>query len=349
MADLRSRVEVTKLASELGTSTEKLGFLAEHDADQVRELRTAVAGAMFGRNEDRLVRIASLTNLIPPALAAKIAEIALGPMLSARVAGVLNPTDAVRLAKHLDPPFLTEVSKSLDPQRVEPILRRLPTDLVVDVGRRLLAQGEHLTLGRFVAAVELEAALGVVDGANGSDLLQVALHTEEPEALEAIVERLPDKVLGTVIRAAADESAWDDALTLLTSLSDDSTRRLLGQLGVVLPEECNDLVTAVIRNDAWEHILPGIDGLDSAVLRTVVNVPATLDIDVIDRVLTVAHHLNEGAALVQLVLGLDDEHLDVVESSKVLAQPDVRDWLKEHAGVGERLVIAVLTELGFAD
>ena len=349
MADLRSRVEVTKLASELGTTPEKLDFLADHDADRIRELRTALSAAMFGRNEDRLIRIASLTNLIPPALAAKIAAIALGPLLSACVADVLNPTDAVRLAKHLDPAFLTELSKSLDPQRVQPILRRLPTELVVDVGQRLLAQSEHITLGRFVAAVDIEAALGVVDGANGSDLLQVALHTEEPAALEAIVERLPDRALGSVIRAAADDDAWDDALTLLSALSEQSTRRLLGQLGVVLPEECNDLVSAVIRNDAWQHVLPGIDGLDSTVLRNVVNVPATLDVAVIDRLLSVAHELGHGLALVQLVLGLDDEHLRVVESSKVLAQPDVRTWLRAHAGVGERLVSAVLTELGFGE
>lgn len=349
MTDLRSRVEVTKLAGELGSTTEKLGFLTDHDADRIRELRAALSTAMFSRHEDRLIRIASLTNLIPPSLAAKIAEIALGPMLSARVAGVLNPTDAVRLAKHLDPAFLTELSKSLDPQRVQPILRRLPTELVVDVGRRLLAQGEHITLGRFVAAVDVEAALGVVEGANGSDLLQVALHTEEPSALEAIVERLPDTVLGTVIRTAADDGAWDDALTLLSALSDHSTRRLLGQLGAVLPEECNDLVSAVIRNDAWQHVLPGIDGLDGTVLRNVVNVPATLDVDVIDRLLTIAHELDHGPAIVQLVLGLDDEHLSVVEASKVLAQPDARTWLRAHAGVGERLVVAVLTELGFGE
>lgn len=233
MADLRARVEVAKLVSELGTPPETLEFLTDHDADELRALRTAISAAMFARNEDRVVRIAALSKRLPTALTAKIAQIALGPMLSARVAGVLDPAEAVKLAQHLDPAFLTELGKSLDPKRVEPILRRLPTELVVDVGRRLLAQGEHLTLGRFVAAVDVEAALGVVEGASGADFLQVALHTEEPSALAAIVERLSDEVLTEVTRAAVSDNLYDDALTHLLSLSPDRVQRLLDQHRVV--------------------------------------------------------------------------------------------------------------------
>jgi hypothetical protein len=50
---------------------------------------------------------------------------------------------------------------------------------------------------------------------------------------------------------------------------------------------------------------------------------------------------------VQLVLGLDDQHLEVVHDSTMLARADVRAWLKQRAGVSERLVVAVLVELGF--
>lgn len=347
MADLRSRGEVIKLATELGAPVERLEFLAEHDTERIRELRTAASAAMFGRNEERLLRLAALANLIPPALTAKIAAVALGPMLSARVAGVLNPTDAVKLAKHLDPVFLTELSKSLDPKRVEPILRRLPVDLVVDVGRRLLAQGEHLTLGRFTSAVDVQAALGVVEGSDPAGVLQVALNTEDPGALEAIVAGLDDSMLAGVLRAAVEDGAYDDALALLASLSTTSTRRLIGQLHVIEPGERNELVAAVVRNDAWHHILPAIEGVEASVLHGIVNVEATLDAAVIDRVLEVAREHNLGPAVVTLVLALDNAHLDVISGSTMLAQADVRTWLVENAGVADRLVLAVLAELGF--
>lgn len=288
MADLLSRVEVTKLASDLGGNAHRLDFLAEHDAGQVRELRMAISAAMFSRNKDKLARIAAMSNRLPASLTAKIAQVALGPMLSARVAGVLAPDDAVKLAKHLDRAFLTELSMGLEPKRVEPILRRLPGEMVIDVGRRLLERGEHITLGRFVASVDVEAAVGVVEGASGSDLLKVALYTEDPKALDAIVQRLSGSTLAGVLRAAAIEDSFDDALTLLAHLGDASSKKLLEQLDGIGPEDRAGLVTAVTRNDSWEDVLPGIDGLDGALRRDLLHHVVTLNASVIDRVMAVA-------------------------------------------------------------
>lgn len=346
MGDLASRIEIAKLARELGIPEEGLGVLADRTPAELKELRAVAAHALFRRHEDRVTRLASLSRMLPVGLTAKIAELALGPMLSARVAAVLDPREATRLAGHLDPDFLARLAVSLDPGRVAAIVRGLPDDLVVGVGSRLLRAGEHLTLGRFVAVVSPELAMRVVDGASAHDLLQVALFTDEPTALEAIVRQLPDETLGAIVGAAHEDEAYDAAVGLLLSLSEESCARLVGQVGVVAAAAREQIVEAVAAHDVWPAVLPALHRVDQPVLAALVNVPATLDVAVVDRVVEHARALDLAPALVQLLLGLDDAHLDVLQDSKQLRDPGVQEWLLAGAGVSARLVIAVLESLG---
>lgn len=346
MGDLRSRIEVTKLARELGVEESEISFLTASAPEDLRELRRLTSTALFARNEDRVKLLAALSRMLPVPLTAKIAAVALGPALSARVAGVLDPREASRLAGHLEPPFLATLAVSLDPARVAPIVRGLPDELVVDVGRRLLAAGEHVTLARFVAVVSPDVAMGVVVNATGADLLQVALFTDEPAALDAIVHRISDEVLADVIRAASAAHAYDAAVTLLTSLSAHSCARLVAQVGVVEDNARESLIEAVAEHDVWPAVLPALPTVEQDVLKALVNVPATLDSAIVDRVVLHSRQLDLAPVLVQLVLAMDDEHLDALRESSVLREPGLQEWLTANAGVGTRLVLPVLESLG---
>jgi len=320
VAELASRVEVAKLAHELDADEHTLTFLYDRSPDELRDLRSAVSTALFTRHEDRVKRLASLSKSLPHGITAKIAQIALGPTLSARVAAVMDPADAVRLAKQLDPAFLTDVSEALDPERVQGIVSGLPQDLIVDVGKRLLKRGRHLTLGRFVSVVSVDAALGVVAAAEADDLLQVAIFTEEPSALEAVVRRLSDARLAEVIHAAVAKDAYDYAVTLLLSLSPDSRRRLVTQLDDVATEARDALVAAIARHDAWAEILPALDAVDDDVLQTLVNVPATRDPDVFEKVLIAARELDLAPLVARMLPTLDEAHRDAVAGSATLRE-----------------------------
>ncbi|MFT4286418.1 hypothetical protein [Nocardioides sp.] len=346
MGDLLSRIEITKLAQELRVPETELSFLTDSSPERLRELRAWISSAMFARNEQRVLLLASLSRLLPTGVTAKIAKLALGPMLSARVAGVLDPREASRLAGHLDPEFLARLAVSLDPKRVEPIIGALDDDLVIDVGRRLLDAGEHLVLGRFVSVVDVEVAMGVVETATDDALLRVALFTEEPEALDAIVARLPDHRLAGVIRAAAEADAYDAAVTLLTSLSEESCARLVGQVDAVTASARDSLVHAIAEHDVWPRILPTLHEVEQTTLAGMVNVPTTADVRIVDRFVEHARDLDLAPVLVRIVLALDDAHLDVLADSKLLHRSEVQDWLLAKAGVSQRLVEAVLARLG---
>lgn len=204
MSETATRVEIGKLAHDLGTTPTELEFLADRSADELADLRVLVSQAIVGRHAGQAKLLAGLSGRLPPSITAKIASHALGPRVSARVASALEPEDAARLAGHLEPEFLTRLSTSLDPDRVASLVAALPEGLVVDVGRRLMAEGEFVTVGRLVTVVPVDAAVQVVGEASGDALLQAALYTEDRTALAAVIERLPDDRRAALLQAAEE-------------------------------------------------------------------------------------------------------------------------------------------------
>ncbi|MEU4452983.1 hypothetical protein AB0F44_16745 [Nocardioides sp. NPDC023903] len=224
MTALTSALEITKLAHEMHVDEAELAFLATTSPDDLRDLRGIVSHAMFSRHESRVKGLAAVSKKLPAAVTAKITEIAMGPMLSARVAAVMDPADAAKLAGHLKPQFLAELSVHLDPSRVEGIIAKLDSALVVEVGRRLLAEGHLLTLARFTGVVPPETSLEVVDGASGTEILQLALFIDEPSVVDPILAGLSDETVAEIAAATAEHGEAADAL--LAALHEDSRARI---------------------------------------------------------------------------------------------------------------------------
>jgi hypothetical protein len=224
MTALTSALEITKLAHEMHVDEAELAEFATISPDDLRDLRGIVSHAMFSRHESRVKGLAAVSKKLPAAVTAKITEIAMGPMLSARVAAVMDPADAAKLAGHLKPEFLADLSVHLDPSRVGAIIAKLDRALVVDVGRRLLAGGHVLTLARFTGVVGAETSLQVMDGATGHEILQVALFLDDTSVLDPILAGLSDETLAEVVAATGDHGEAAEAL--LATLSEDSRARI---------------------------------------------------------------------------------------------------------------------------
>lgn len=224
MTALTSALEITKLAHEMHVDEAELAFLATTSPDDLRDLRGIVSHAMFSRHESRVKGLAAVSKKLPAAVTAKITEIAMGPVLSARVAAVMDPSDAAKLAGHLKPEFLTELSVHLDPSRVGAIIAKLDRALVVDVGRRLLAHGHLMTLARFTGVVGPETSLQVMDGASGAEILQVALFLDDLSVLDPILAGISDETLAEVVAATSEHGEAAEAL--LATLSEDSRARI---------------------------------------------------------------------------------------------------------------------------
>jgi len=229
VADLRTRVEITKLARELDVDEAELGYLSDASPADLRELRRVTCAALFSRHEARAKLLASANGILPLAVSAKISERALGPGLCARVAGVMEPEAAARLAGQLSPAFLADLAARLDPTRVGPIVAQLPGATVLDVAQRLLAAGDLVTLARFVAVVDPAIVAQVAERATSTELLKMTLYSEDDAALGVLAQRLPEATLVGMLEAADDEE-YDVALELLRGLDAGIRERVLAQV-----------------------------------------------------------------------------------------------------------------------
>ena len=88
-------VEILKLARVVGAEPEDLSYLQDVAPQDLRDLREQVTVAMFEADRQLLQRVAAATKLIPAKLAAVIGERAFGPLLCARLTGLLEPSRAV--------------------------------------------------------------------------------------------------------------------------------------------------------------------------------------------------------------------------------------------------------------
>ena len=221
---LERKAEVIKLSRLLEVEPEELASLEAVDPDALRELRERVTERLFDGHMGAFRRAVHASGLLPVGLSATIAEKAFGPMLCARLAGLVGTERAVAVAAHLSPEFLADVAVHLDPRRASDVIAALPEELVGDVATRLALRGELVVMGRFAGHLTDEALHAVFDALDEGDLLQIAFTLEG--GLDRAAELMSDARMEGVLRAAADEDLWLEALALMDDLPEQRRRDL---------------------------------------------------------------------------------------------------------------------------
>jgi hypothetical protein len=94
-AGLEIRAEIIKLARLLGREPEGLEYLEQVPAADLRALREQITDALFSAHGHALGRLAAASKLLPIRVVSAIGERAFGPVLAARIAGLLEPERVV--------------------------------------------------------------------------------------------------------------------------------------------------------------------------------------------------------------------------------------------------------------
>ena len=277
MTDLLQHVELVKLAHDLGVDLAEVEFLGALSDTELARLRGAVNHALFAPHEARFARMAAMGRHVPLGLAAKGAQLALGPLIAARVAAVTDPELAVRLVGHLSIGFLARMTPHIDPAKVAEIVARLPREVVVATGEKVLESKDYIPLGRFVAHVDVDTAVEVARIAPPDDLLQIAVFTDDREALGRMIDRIDEEILGSVLTEAASTGQIDDASTLLALIPVGARLRVVRVAGTLADDVRDALVASVVRNDLWEALRPVLDDLDDEEVLHLLDVPALSD------------------------------------------------------------------------
>ncbi|MFZ0040758.1 MAG: hypothetical protein WAK93_05585 [Solirubrobacteraceae bacterium] len=252
---LQTHAEVAKLAQLLDHEPAKLEFLERLSLEDVRSLRERITEALFDAQDASLRRLAVASKLLPPAVSASIGERAFGPLLSARLAGLLEPSKAVDMAGRMQPPFLADVAVALDPRRARDVISRIPADQIAAITHELVAREEYVTMGRFVGYLSDGTILAALEQMDDKALVQVAFVLEDKSTVSELVGLLPKSRLAGIVRAAADNDLWVQALDLLGHTTERQRKEIVAATAELDHAALEALVSAVIQYDLWQEVL----------------------------------------------------------------------------------------------
>lgn len=257
MSELLTRAELIKLARVLGATDDAVAFLAPLGVDGLRRLGTRISLALFNDHRAALQKLADASRLLPASLVAKMSELVFGPMLSARVAGLMPPERAVEVAGKLRTKFLADVCVQMDPRSASEVLALIPTRIIVEVARLLVERREYVTMGRFVDDLTDDAIRAVADSVeDDAALVHVGYFVERRERLNELVDILgPKRIEGMVAAVAAGPAELQTAGLAMMGQFTRLQQGRFGEAAIALgPKALNALIEAAQREGVLEVV-----------------------------------------------------------------------------------------------
>ncbi|MEO6859267.1 MAG: hypothetical protein ABI323_11900 [Solirubrobacteraceae bacterium] len=231
-----------------------LSYLEDVPVADLRILRDQITEVLWSADGAAMGRLAAAAKLLPNRVSATMSERAFGPVLSAQLAGRLEPSRAIDVAAKLPTDFLADVAIELDPRRTNQVIAGIPAGRIGEITAELIRRGEWVTMGQFVGHLEDDAIRATLDEMDNAQLLRIGFVLENKEQLDHLVALLPDERMNGIIAAAADEGLWIEALDLLSHLSPTHRRRILDSAMAMGAATLQDIVTAVVEHGLWDEV-----------------------------------------------------------------------------------------------
>jgi hypothetical protein len=225
-AAARTSAELRKLAHSVDVPVEALSMLADLPADDVRTLRKQVGEALFQADKHYFSRMATLVRSVPTALAVKVTEAVIPPLIAARTAELLEPARAAELVVRMKESYLADVSARMDAARAPEVVAAIPTDKVAAVGRELARREEWVVIGGFVAQVTDEALAASVAELDGGQLLRVGFVLDDVTRIDHIGGLLTDRQVDEMVTAAAEDGLWTELTEVVSHLEAPRVARM---------------------------------------------------------------------------------------------------------------------------
>lgn len=274
------RAEVVKLARVLDLPPDVLAHLAL-DATALRSVREALSASLFDASRPTLQRVAKASKLLPNGTVARVGEHVFGPLLCARIVGLLAPEHAIDLTLRMPDEFLADTSTLLDPRQAQTLIAAMPTERVVAIAALLVERGDHVTLARFVDFLSrdtIEAVIASID--DELVLLHIAAFVESETKLAELVDLIPRERLRRMIVAVGAKGGplWLEALALAQHL-DQCWKQTIGDLAAELDAAVLESMLDTARDfAAWDSVLPLIVAMSEWAQQRFVELPGIDDI-----------------------------------------------------------------------
>lgn len=255
---LEARAELVRIARLLEVKVEQVEYLEKVGPEGLAAFRAQLIDAFYGGEDSGLQRFASIGNLLPSKVIASLTKEAVGPVLAARIAGLVDPKQAVAVVERLPIPFVADIAVEIDPRRIEPVLSRMPREMIAKIAGELIRRMEHVTMGQFIGSLDQDLMVGTFAKMTDADLLQVAFSAEQKDRLHLAVEVLSDERLKGVMVHAGKEGRWPEALDLLRQMDDTQYFRLIDIAAGLDVKTQDALVKATVEQNLWPILIPAI-------------------------------------------------------------------------------------------
>jgi hypothetical protein len=305
---LAQRAEVIKLARLLGTPPEQLDYLHKLDALVIRKLRQQATASLFDADRKAFQKVAAASKLLPAPITALIAEKALGPLLGAKIAGLLEPQRAVEIARRVNVRYLADLCLELDPRSAREVLEAMPVRRIVEVSNELARRKEYITMGRFVDSLTDEAIEATMADMDDEALLRIGFFVEDAGRLSAIIDLLPPERLRNIVQLASDGEGelWPEALVLINSV-EEPQRRLMADLAAALDDAAVSRMVAATQAQAlWPAMLPMVSMMNTGHQARLINHPSMQQEQVLGAIVRAADAASLWPALLPLVALMDN-------------------------------------------
>jgi hypothetical protein len=273
-SSLEVGLEIVKLARLVGCRPDELSYLEPLDPQDLRDLREQVTGVLFDADRHMLGRIGAAAKLVPSKLAATIGESVFGPLLCARLTGILEPRRAVDIAERLPTSFLADVTEHLDPRRASRVIAELPAARVAEIAEELARREQYITMGSMVGHLSRAATVAALEVVDDETLLRTASVVESKGSLGSLVALLPEERLETIIRTASEAELWPEALEVMGHVSE----RQRGELADIAAGEDDEVLEGLVRtaqrDGLWGVLLPVTRAMSPASRERFVNLPS---------------------------------------------------------------------------
>lgn len=338
---LAHQAETLKLARLLHAKPEQLPFLDKLSTEDIRTLRQRATASLFDGDRHLFHRVATATKLLPGPISALIAEKALGPLLCARVAGLLPAERAVDIAKRLHTPFLADVCLELDPRHVRDLIAAMPIKRIVEVAHELAGRGEYITMARFVDVLPPAAMRATLEALQDDEvLLRIGFFVEDPAPLSAVIDMLSEDRLRGIIEVSVDGSGelWADALALINAIAEPQRRRM-ARLAAALEEPLIERMIGLTQEGAlWPALLPVVARMDDDARSRLARLHTLADDAVLAAMLQAADAQDLWDELLPLVARMDaalqQRAAKVAERQSAGVLKRINEALRRLAGAG---------------
>lgn len=298
---------LTKLARTLDIAESEVQFLSHLDVAALRELRWRITDELNAADAKRLAGVIAASKLVPVSLAASIGEKWFGPVLCARLVGLVEPKRGGQYAKHLSVDFMADITTRTDPRAVGDLVHELDLKAMQRIAVVLLERDDYLTLSHFVGHLPPEMVVSILAAIDdNAAVVRIARFVEDLDHLNPVVAGLSDERILALVAAVQADDLWVEGLHLFAHLGDDQIKRV----AVTLVRQDAVAVVAALeafdRHGLWDQGLHLLETLDLSDITLFADVLLDLDQELIDAVVDAIDRSDAWPTLIKLAQVADD-------------------------------------------